>query len=141
MNKITQRHYLNTLFTLTLAVICLPLGLQAQDYEYTIENGEGGGISTQSATHFGPYPIIDGHSDTGDLMGLLYTLYAPWVYCNQTECWYYIQDEVANASCGWIYVPSMPALEAYPPMGYTWSYKLKKWLYIDPKGSGWVYLF
>ncbi|HSH09118.1 MAG TPA: hypothetical protein VK995_01930 [Oceanipulchritudo sp.] len=73
-------------------------------------------------------------------MGWLYVAYAPWVWCQKTQCWYYIREEVAVADRGWLYAPDLAAMEVYPATGYAWSYKMSKWIYIEPSGSGWFYM-
>ncbi|MEX0330393.1 MAG: hypothetical protein AB3N64_03120 [Puniceicoccaceae bacterium] len=91
-------------------------------------------------TVFGRHLVHEGYVDTKQWLGWLQVEYDPWVWCLATQCWFYISEDVAIAEGGWMYAPNMASLEVYPASGYGWSYKLSKWLYVDPSGSGWVYV-
>lgn len=88
----------------------------------------------------------DGTADTCDWMGVLFTPFAPWVWCEQTSGWLYIPDACAQAGRGWIYVPDMECLQAYRAneSQWAWCFCLDRWIYIPDsslaEGHGWAYL-
>lgn len=94
--------------------------------------------------NWGPYLIQNNHCDTADWMGWLNVIQTPWVYCLKTQCWFYIQESVAHAGSGWIYIPDLTTdapelwLVMIPDTAWGWSYGLSKWMYVGE--SGWVYL-
>ncbi|MEX0332716.1 MAG: family 16 glycosylhydrolase [Puniceicoccaceae bacterium] len=91
---------------------------------------------------WGDREIYSGHCDTGNWMGWLNVEMEPWAYCLKTQCWFYIPEPVAEIGTGWIYIPDTAPLllELMPGTDWGWSWGLSKWMYLNPGGSGWVYL-
>jgi hypothetical protein len=97
---------------------------------------------------WGRYEYIDAGSsvyvDSGDWLGVLYVTLSPWIWHPDTSSWLYINEPVAAANSGWIYIPDLvlntPDLWIIPigESDYAFSHGLGKWLYMTE--SGWVYL-
>ena len=70
----------------------------------------------------------------------------PLVWHIGTEEWLYVTEPAATANQGWIYIfeltTGLPNLWIIMQGESDWaySYGLSKWLYVDPSGSGWVYM-
>jgi hypothetical protein len=93
-----------------------------------------------------PHPTVDKHCYTGDWMGWLQVENAPWAWCLDTQCWFYIPYNVAESGSGWIYIHNLAennaalGIKMFGETNWGYSHELNKFLYVYPDGSGWAYL-
>jgi hypothetical protein len=136
---------------------CWLFGLESHPFKiFYIEGIPGWEDSAENVFPFDPdwlwgiYEIVESSQDsfvnTGDWIGWLYVTKSPWTWSYSAACWLYITEPVAAAGGGWIFIPDLvpeiPGLGLVMMEGTDWGYSqgLGKYLYVDPNGSGWVYL-
>jgi hypothetical protein len=99
---------------------------------------------------WGGWPIRpDCSVDTCEFMGVLDVRFAPWVFCDSVQSWFWVPENVASECQGWIYMTEI-AFDCGPMWivkqdGSQWCYchAMKAWLWMPRKslqeGHGWAY--
>lgn len=51
------------------------------------------------------YPVMDGWADTGDYLGMVYVVEAPWIYVYDTMSWMLAPNDGGTDMGNWVYLP------------------------------------
>lgn len=98
------------------------------------------------------YPrSVEGFVNANFWIGELFTPLAPWVWSGKMDDWFFVNEQVASADGGWVFMPELAegtdslGLTMVSGTDYGYSRVLERWLYVLPgglnAGFGWVNMY